>query len=133
MEHANQDIKSRRLACIKSRCPAALAETSVKLNWKVFLKIWEETMLYCLDSLAAAAEDLGVVLASEVADVAKDLAAVVGIKRLEQIRFLAVVLSVPLCDAAAPHESSIVQADALGYDAAPDVDPFGYSGLGFDD
>ena len=124
-----------RLPCIKSKRPAALAETIVKLNWKVFLQqvCAEAAVEHCLDGMAAAAEDLGVVLASEVVDVAKDLAAAVGMKRLEQIRFLAAVLSVPPFEAALPRESSIVQVAAMGHDAARDDDPFGHSGSGFDD
>ena len=85
-----------------------MAETSVKWNWKVFLKndFDEVAAEHFLDGLTATAEDLGVVLAGEVADVAMDLAAAVGNKRLEQNRCLAAVLSVPLCEAAAPRDSS---------------------------
>ena len=73
----------------------------------MFKQVCEEAAKeHCLVALRATAEDLGEVLAGEVADVARDLAAAVGIKSLEQIRCLAAVLSVPLCEAAAPRDSS---------------------------
>jgi hypothetical protein len=66
------------------------------LAWKEFLRrVCEASLLgHREDSLVIAAEDLGVALAAEVEASAADLSSMVGLKILEQDRFLKAVASI---------------------------------------
>ena len=66
------------------------------LDWKDFLRRACEAALLAHreDSLVIAAEDLGVALAAEVEAKAADLSSTVGLKILEQERFLKAVASI---------------------------------------
>ena len=126
-----------RLAFIRASPSSGRAAEPAQLKWVFFLQTvcGQAAVEHCTERLAAAAEDLGVGLQTEVVQFAKDLADAAGLKVLEKRRFLKAVASAPAVPLT-PRlrvKTSPSQSDAQGREAcAGEEDVFGFNCLGMD-
>ena len=118
-----------RLSAVKPDVRKKLRCSEAASPWQLLLRsvCADAAVEHCLDSLTAAAEELGVGLESEVVQFASDLAKSAGLKRLEEARFLKAVSGMPVL----PLCSEGSQGSKASQNDQQD-DPFGFVGLGFD-
>ena len=78
-----------RLAFLRKTASTKDKPELARSKWRQFLdKVCEKAaVMHCVDSLVAAATEMGVGLETEVVQFARDLAKAAGLKRLETLRF----------------------------------------------